>query len=108
MCTINLLGLLGVRWCGLMLVSSDLRFSSLAMISTLLRWSFRSLSRWIHVCLLHQVLIRQALLGSTDRRVRTATRLRFALVSIVVASWSKNLSIMFITFSALSIVVDDY
>jgi hypothetical protein len=38
--------------CAFRSVSSDLRFSSLAMVVALMRWSFGVLARWLHVCLL--------------------------------------------------------
>jgi hypothetical protein len=97
-----------VRWCGFMSVSSDLRLSSLAMVAALVRWSFGALARRLPVCVLQQALLRQALPGSSDGGVKTAARLRLALVSVVVARWSSNLIIIFITFGILCTVIDDY
>ena len=61
-----------VRECGCRSVSSDLRFSSLAMVAALVRWSFGTLARRLPVCLLQQALLRQALPDSGERRARTA------------------------------------
>jgi hypothetical protein len=97
-----------LRWCGFRSVSSDLRFSSLAMVAALVRWSFGALARRLSVCLLQQALLRQALFGSGNRGVRTVARLWLALVSVVVARWSSDLIVIFITFKILCTVVDDY
>jgi hypothetical protein len=53
-------------------------------------------------------MLYQALPGSGDGRVRTAARLRLAIVSVVVARWFSDLILIFITFGILCIVVDDY
>jgi hypothetical protein len=58
-------------------------------------------------CLLQQALLRQALPGSGDGGVRTAARLRLALVSVVVARWSSDLIVIFITFEILCTAIDD-
>jgi hypothetical protein len=92
-----------IRWCGFRSVSSDLRLSSLAMVAALVRWSFGALARRLPVCLLQQ-----ALPGHGDRGVRTAARLRLALVYVVVARWSSDLIVIFITFEILCTAVDDY
>jgi hypothetical protein len=97
-----------VCWCGFRSVSSDLRLSSLAMVVALVRWSFGVLAQRLPVCLLQQALLRQALPGSGDGGVKTAARLRLALVSIVVARWSSDLIVIFITFGILCIAIDDY
>jgi hypothetical protein len=94
-----------VRWCGFRSVSSNLRLSSLAMVAALVRWFFGALARYLPVCLLQQALLRQALPGSSDGGVRTAARLRLTLVSIVVARWSNDLIVIFITFVILCTVV---
>jgi hypothetical protein len=63
----------------------------------LVRWSFGALARRLPVCPLQQALLRQALSGSDDGGERTAARLRLVLVFVVVARWSNNLFIFFIT-----------
>jgi hypothetical protein len=97
-----------VRLCGFRSVSSDLRLSSLAMVAALVRWSFGALARRLPVCLLQQALLRQALPDSGDGGARTAARLRLVLVSVVVARWSNDLFVIFITFRHLCTTVDDY
>jgi hypothetical protein len=64
------------------------------MVAALVRWSFGALARRLLVCLLQQVLLRQALPGFGDGGVRTAARLRLALVSVVVARWSIDLIVI--------------
>jgi hypothetical protein len=78
------------------------------MVSALVRWSFGALARRLSVCLLQQAILRQALPGSGDEGMRTVARLRLALVSVVVARWSSDLIVIFITFGILYTVVDDY
>jgi hypothetical protein len=73
------------------------------MVAALVRWSFRALARRLPVCLLQQ-----ALPGSGDGGVKTAARLRLALVCVVVARWSSDLIIISITFGILCTAVDDY
>jgi hypothetical protein len=97
-----------VRWCGFRSVSSDLRLSSLAMAAALVCWSFGALARRLPICLLQQALLQQALPGSGDGGMKTAARLRLALVSVVVARWSSDLIVIFITFEILCNTVDDY
>jgi hypothetical protein len=58
-------------------------------------------------CSIIVALLRQALSGSGDGGVKTAARLRLALVSVVVARWSSDLIIIFITFGILCTAVDD-
>ena len=97
-----------VRWCVFRSVSSDLRLSSLAMVAALVRWSFVALARRLPVRLLQQALLRQVLPGSGDGGVRTAARLRLVLVFVVVARWSNDLFVIFITFGPLCTAIDDY
>jgi hypothetical protein len=97
-----------VHWCSFRSVSSDIRLSSLAMVATLVHWSFGVLARRLPVYLLQQALLRQALNGSSDGGVRMVARLRFALVSVVAARWSSDLIVIFITFGILCTVADDY
>jgi hypothetical protein len=97
-----------VYWCGFMIVSSDLRLSSLAMVAALVRWSFGTLARRLPVCLLQQALLRQALPDSGDGGARTAARLRLVLVFVVVARWSEYQFVIFFTFWLICTTVDDY
>ena len=97
-----------IRWYGLRSVSSDLRLSSSAMIAALVCWSFGTLARRLPVRLLQQALLRQALPGSGDGGARTAARLRLVSVFVVVARWSIDLFVIFITFRTLCTDVDDY
>ena len=85
-------------WCGFRYGSSDLRISSLTTVAALERWSFVALMRRLPVCLVQQVLLRHAFPGSDDGEARTTTRLRLVPMSIVVSRWSKDLSVIFITF----------
>jgi hypothetical protein len=78
------------------------------MVAALVRWSFGALARQLLVFLLQQALLRQALPDSGDGGARTEARLRLALVFVVVARWSSDLFVIFITFGTLCIVVDDY
>ena len=96
-----------VRSCGFRSGYSDLRLSSLAMVAALLRWSFRVLARRLPVWLLQQALLRQDLPGSSEEGVRTAARLRLASLIVVIARWSKDLFVIFITFGILYTVVDN-
>ena len=88
--------------------SSYLQLSSLVIVAALVCWSFGALARRLPVCLLQQALLRQALPGSGDGGARTAARLRLALVFVVVARWSIDLFVIFITFSPLCTAIDDY
>jgi hypothetical protein len=97
-----------VRLCDFRSVYFDLRLSSLTMIAALVRWSFGALARQFLVCLLQKTLPRQALPGSGDAGARMAARLRLVLVSIVIARWSKDLFVIFISFGAMCNAVDDY
>ena len=96
-----------VRSCGSRSGSSDLRLSSLAMVAALVCWSFRALARRLPVYLLQQALLRQALPGSSEERVRTAARLRLASLLVVIARWSEDLFVIFITFGILCTIVDN-
>jgi hypothetical protein len=97
-----------VRWCGFRPVSSDLRLSSLTMVAALVRWCLGALARRLPVCLLQQALLRQALPGSGDGGVRTAARLRLALVCVVVARWSSDLIVflLLLGFFVLLIIIN--
>jgi hypothetical protein len=73
------------------------------MVAALVRWSFGALARRLPICLL-----RQALRGSGDGGARTAVRLRLVIVFVVVARWSSDLFVIFMTFRLLCTTVDDY
>jgi hypothetical protein len=94
------------RLCGFRSVSSDLQFSSSAMVAALVRWSFGTLARRLPVCLL-QALLRQVLPSSGDGEARTAACLRLVLVFIVVTRRFSDLFVIFITFRLLYTTVDD-
>jgi hypothetical protein len=98
----------GICWRGFRLVSFDLRLSSLAMVAALVCWSFGALARRLPVYLLQQALLRQALLSSGDGGTRTVARLWLMLAFLVVAKWSSDLFIIFITFGTLCTALDDY
>jgi hypothetical protein len=103
-----------VCWCSFMSVSSDLRLLSLAVVAALVRWSFGTVARRLLVCLLQQVLLRQALTGSSVGGVRTVAPFQLVLVSVVVvARWSNNLFIIFFYFLVYLyccwwLLIDDY
>ena len=96
-----------VRWCGFRSVSSDLKLSSWATVTALVRWSFGTIARRLPVCLLQQALLRQALPDSGDGGARTAARLRLVLVFVVVARWSEYQFVIFFTFWVICTTVDD-
>jgi hypothetical protein len=91
----------GNRWCDFRSVSSDLQLSSLEMVAALVRWSFGALALRLPVSLL-----RQALSGSGDRGARTAARLRLTLVFVVIARWSNELFVIFITIRTLCTAIE--
>ena len=93
--------------CGCRSGFSDLLLSSLAMVAALLRWSFRALARRLLVCVLQQSLLQQVFPGSSEGRVRIATRLRLASLLVVIARWSEDLFVIFITFGILCTIVDN-
>jgi hypothetical protein len=78
------------------------------MIVALVRWFFGTLARRFPVSLLQQALLREALPGSGDGGASTMARLRLALVFIVVARWSSDLFVIFITFKTPCTADDDY
>jgi hypothetical protein len=78
------------------------------MVAALVCWSFGALARRLPVYLLQQALLRQALLSSGDGGTRTAARLRLMLAFLVVAKWSSDLFVIFITFGTLCTALDDY
>ena len=83
---------------------SDLQVSSSAMVAALVRWSFGALARRLPDCLLQQ-----GLSDSGEGGAMTAARLRLAPVLVVVARWSMDLIVIFITSSVLctTLTVDE-
>ena len=69
----------------------DLRFSSLASVAVLLRWSYGVLARW-----LRDYLLEQGLLGSDDGGAKSAARLQLAPMLVVVSRWSTDLDLFFV------------
>jgi hypothetical protein len=82
------------------------------MVVALVCWSFEVLARRLLVCLLQQVLLRQALSCSGDGAARTAGRFRLALASVyshrLIVGWSNDIFVIFVTFVPLCNVVEDY
>ena len=70
---------------------SDLRYSSLAAVAVLVRWSYGALARRLPDSLLQQVVS-----GSGEGGAMTAARLRLASVLVVIARWFMNLDVIFI------------
>jgi hypothetical protein len=68
-------------------------------------WSFGALARRLSICLLKQVLLRQAFPGSDDGGARTAARLRLALVFVVVTTWSNDLIIIILLLLGLFVLL---
>ena len=69
---------------------SILRFSSLAAIAVMVRWSFWALARRLPDCLLQQDLP-----DSSEGGAMIAARLRPASVFVVVARWFMDLDVIF-------------
>jgi hypothetical protein len=83
--------------CGFSSVSFDLRLSSLVIVVALVRWSFEALSQWL-VCLpITTNSTTVSFVWLLDGRARTVSHFRLALVFVVVARWSNNLFVIFIT-----------
>ena len=79
---------------------SDLRFSSSATVARLVRWSCGALARGLPDCLLQQ-----GLPDSSEGGAIAAARLRLVPVLVVVARWSTDLDVIFITSCILCIVL---
>ena len=71
---------------------SDLRLSSSARAATLVRWSYGALARR-----LPDLLLQQSLFGPDKGGAMTAARLRLAALLVVVARWSTDMIVIFIT-----------
>ena len=74
--------------CVYRLEPSDLRFSSSAVVSVLVRWSYGALAQRLCDCLLQQVLP-----GTAEGEEKTAEHLRLTPVLVVIARWSTNLDV---------------
>ena len=81
---------------------SDLRYFSSAAVAVLGCWSYGALARQLPDCLLQQVV-----LGSGDGGAMTAARLGLASVLVVVARWSTNLDIIFISRVRCIAMIED-
>ena len=81
-----------LRSCVFGLNPSNLRYSSSAAVVVLVRWSYGALARRLPDCLLQQVVP-----DSGDGGVMTTARLRLASVLVVVARWSTDLDVIFIS-----------
>jgi hypothetical protein len=64
-----------------------------------------ALVRRLPVCLLQQALLRKALHGSGDGGARTEAHLWLTLVSIVVAWWSNDIFVTFVTLGIFVLVL---
>ena len=86
--------LVGVRLrsCVFGMDPSDLRYFSSAAVAVLGCWSYGALARRLPDCLLQQ-----GLPGSGEGEAMTAARLRLAPVLVVVARWSTDMVVIFIT-----------
>ena len=91
-----------LRLCVCRLDPSGLCFSSSAAVAVLVRWSHGALARRLPDCLLQQCLP-----GSDQGGAMTAARLRLASVLIVVARWSTNLDVIFISVIRCTAMIED-
>ena len=80
-----------LRSCVFGLDLSDLRYSSSASVAVLVRWSYGTLARRLHDCLVQEVVP-----DSGDGGAMTAARPRLASVLVLVARWSMDLDVIFI------------
>ena len=78
------------------------RYSSSATVAVLVRWSYGALARRLPDCLLQQVVP-----DSGDGGVMTAARLRLASVLVVVARWSTDLDVIFISGVRCTAMIED-
>ena len=91
-----------LRSCGSRFDLFNLQLSSSAMVAALVCWSFGVLARRLPDCLLQQ-----GLPDSGDGGAMTAARLRLAPVLVVVARWSIDLVLIFITSYVLCTAIID-
>ena len=80
---------------------SDPRYSSSAAVAVLVRWSYGALARRLPDCLLQQVLP-----GSGEGEAMIAARLRLASVLVVVARWSTDLDVIFISGVRYTVMIE--
>ena len=104
---LSLVDLLGSRRCSSTFVClrvdpSNLRYSSSAAVAVLVRWSHGALARRLPDCLLQQCLP-----GSDEGEAMTAARLRLAPVFVVVARWSTDLDVIFISGVRCIAIIED-
>ena len=83
----------GLRFGVYRFVPSDLQISSSAMVASLLRWSYGALAR--------------RLPDYGDGGVMIAARLRLASVLVVVARWSADLDVIFISCVRCTAMIED-
>ena len=76
--------------------------SSSAAVAVLVRWFYGALARRLPDCLLQQVMP-----GSGDGGAMTAARLRLASVLVVVARWSTNQDVIFISGIRCTVMIED-
>ena len=91
-----------LRSCVFRLNPSNLRYSSSATVAVLVRWSYGALARRLPDCLLQQVVP-----DFGEGGVMTAARLRLASVIVVVARWSTDLDVIFITGVRCTTMIED-
>ena len=91
-----------LRSCVFGLDPSDLRYFSSAAVAVLGCWSYGALARRLPDCLLQQVVP-----GSGDGGAMTAARLRLASVLVVVARWSTDLDVIFISGVRCTAMIED-
>ncbi|XBI81958.1 hypothetical protein VPH35_090759 [Triticum aestivum] len=91
-----------LRSCVFGLDPSDLRYFSSTAVAVLGCWSCGALARRLLDCLLQQVVP-----GSGDGGAMTAARLWLASVLVVVARWSTNLDVIFISGIRCTAMIED-
>ena len=91
-----------LRSCVFDLDPSDLCYFSSAAVAVLWCWSYGALARRLPDCLLQQVVP-----GSGDGGAMTAARLWLASVLVVVARWSTNLDVIFISGIRCTAMTED-
>ena len=96
------LGVVRLRSCVFGLDPSDLRYFSSAAVAVLGCWSYGALARRLPDCLLQQLVP-----GSGDGGAMTAARLRLASVLVVVARWSTDLDVIFISGVRCTAMIED-
>ena len=88
--------------CAFGLDPSCLHYFSSATVVVLGCWSYGALARRLPDCLLQQVVP-----GSGDGGAMTAARLRLASMLVVVARWSTNLDVIFISGIRCTAMIKD-